>query len=79
MIFVPLKIYCRKRSGGWGNVRMDDYLSVVALMFANGFFYVSIIGTPELQERIKARTDMNKGCGNHWACTPAKSLIQRAS
>jgi hypothetical protein len=35
---------------------MDDYLSVVALMFANGFFYVSIIGTLELQERIKDKS-----------------------
>ncbi|KAF2196640.1 hypothetical protein GQ43DRAFT_435834 [Delitschia confertaspora ATCC 74209] len=44
MLVVPLKLYCRKRSGGWSNIRMDDYLSVAALLCANGFFYVCIIG-----------------------------------
>jgi len=44
MLLVPLKLYCRKRSGGWSNIRLDDYMSVVALLFANGFFYVCIIG-----------------------------------
>ncbi|KAF1830495.1 hypothetical protein BDW02DRAFT_572956 [Decorospora gaudefroyi] len=44
MLLVPLKVYCRKRSGGWANVRLDDYLSLLALVFANAFFYVCIIG-----------------------------------
>jgi hypothetical protein len=45
MLLVPLKVYCRKRHGGWRNVQMDDYMSMVALFVANGFFYVCIIGT----------------------------------
>jgi hypothetical protein len=44
MLLVPLKIYCRKRSGGWRNVRLDDYMTIVALAMANGFFYTCIIG-----------------------------------
>jgi hypothetical protein len=48
MLLVPLKLYCRKRSGGWSNIRLDDYMSVVALLFANGFFYVCIIGMYQL-------------------------------
>jgi hypothetical protein len=48
MLLVPLKVYCRKRSGGWQNVRMDDYMTIVALAFANGFFYTCIIGTSRI-------------------------------
>lgn len=55
MIFVPLKLYCRKRSGGWNNIRLDDYMSVVALLFANAFFYVAIIGRQMTKERIARR------------------------
>jgi hypothetical protein len=44
MLLVPLKVYCRKRHGGWRNVQMDDYMSIIALLLANGFFYVCIIG-----------------------------------
>ncbi|KAI4656049.1 hypothetical protein J4E93_000765 [Alternaria ventricosa] len=47
MLLVPLKVYCRKRHGGWRNVQMDDYMSMVALAVANGFFYVCIIGMRE--------------------------------
>jgi hypothetical protein len=45
MLLVPLKVYCRKRSGGWQNVRLDDYMTILALALANGFFYTCIIGT----------------------------------
>lgn len=44
MILVPLKIWCRKKAGGWRNIRLDDYMSILALLIANGFFYVCIIG-----------------------------------
>jgi hypothetical protein len=44
MLLVPLKIWCRYRHRGWRNVQWDDYLSIVALALANGFFYVCIIG-----------------------------------
>ena len=43
MLIVPLKLACRIPSGmntlGW-----DDYLAVVSLVIANGFFYSTIIG-----------------------------------
>ena len=44
MLLVPLKIFCRKKAGGWSNVRLDDYVSLLALALANGFFFVCIIG-----------------------------------
>ncbi|KNG49534.1 integral membrane protein [Stemphylium lycopersici] len=44
MVVVPLKIWCRFRHRGWLNVQWDDYMSIVALALANGFFYVCIIG-----------------------------------
>ncbi|KAH7018654.1 hypothetical protein B0J12DRAFT_722435 [Macrophomina phaseolina] len=44
MLLVPLRIFCRKKSRGWSNVRLDDYMSVLALLPANGFFYACIIG-----------------------------------
>ncbi|CAI6337187.1 unnamed protein product [Periconia digitata] len=43
MLVVPLKVYCRKKAGGWSNVGMDDYATLVALALANAFFYVCII------------------------------------
>ena len=48
MILVPLKVWCRKRAGGWSNVRWDDAFSVLALAIANGFFYTCIIGMRKL-------------------------------
>lgn len=44
MILVPLKLWCRKRAGGWANLGIDDLLSVVSLLIANGFFWVCLIG-----------------------------------
>lgn len=44
MVVVPLKIFCRKKAGGWSNVRWDDFMSLVSLALANGFFFVCIIG-----------------------------------
>jgi hypothetical protein len=44
MVLVPLKIWCRYRNRGWRNVQWDDYMSIVALALANGFFYVCVIG-----------------------------------
>jgi hypothetical protein len=43
-VFVPLKIWCRRRAGGWANVGSDDYLTVIALLIANGFFWTCMIG-----------------------------------
>ncbi|KAF2794214.1 hypothetical protein K505DRAFT_337152 [Melanomma pulvis-pyrius CBS 109.77] len=44
MILVPLKLWCRKRAGGWRNLGLDDAISVVSLLSANGFFWICIIG-----------------------------------
>lgn len=44
MTLVPLKLWCRKRAGGWTNLGLDDALSVLSLLIANGFFWVCLIG-----------------------------------
>jgi hypothetical protein len=44
MILVPLKLWCRKRSGGWRNLGLDDLISVIALCFANAFIWICLIG-----------------------------------
>lgn len=45
-LFVPLKLWCRRRAGGgsWANIGLDDYLTVSALLIANGFFWVCLVG-----------------------------------
>lgn len=43
-LFVPLKLWCRRRAGGWANIGLDDYMTVVALLVANGFFWTCMIG-----------------------------------
>jgi hypothetical protein len=43
-LFVPLKLWCRRRAGGWDNIGLDDYMTVIALLFANGFFWTCMIG-----------------------------------
>lgn len=45
MLVVPAKIWCRISIGGWHNVRLDDYLSIVTLALANGFFWITAVGT----------------------------------
>ncbi|PVH94267.1 hypothetical protein DM02DRAFT_197254 [Periconia macrospinosa] len=52
MLVVPLKVWCRKKAGGWGNVGLDDWATLIALGVANAFFYVCII-------------DMRKSLGLH--------------
>lgn len=44
MLIVPAKIWCRVSIGGWPNVRLDDYLSLVTLALANVFFWVMVFG-----------------------------------
>lgn len=43
MLVVPLKIWCRT-SGGRAVLGWDDYLSIMALVSANCFFYVCMLG-----------------------------------
>jgi hypothetical protein len=42
MLVVPLKLYCRVRQGGWTNLKWDDALTVVTLLFANCFTWFSL-------------------------------------
>ncbi|KAH9869189.1 hypothetical protein IAQ61_006394 [Plenodomus lingam] len=51
MIIVPLKLWCRRRAGGWANIGLDDYLSIASLFFANGFFWVSMMGMRDMLGR----------------------------
>jgi hypothetical protein len=44
-LFVPLKLWCRRRAGGWANIGLDDYMTVLALFIANGFFWSCMAGT----------------------------------
>jgi hypothetical protein len=44
MLLVPLKLWCRKRAGGWKNIGLDDAITVLALFIANGFLWVCLIG-----------------------------------
>ncbi|KAM5350502.1 hypothetical protein ACJ41O_007007 [Fusarium nematophilum] len=44
MVIVPLKIWCRKKTGGLARLGVDDALSVLTLVFANVFFYLTMIG-----------------------------------
>lgn len=44
MLIVPAKIWCRISIGGWSNVRLDDYLSIITLALANGFFWIVAMG-----------------------------------
>ncbi|KAF2108557.1 hypothetical protein BDV96DRAFT_587417 [Lophiotrema nucula] len=44
MILVPLKLWCRKRAGGWTNLGLDDLITVISLLFANAFVWICLIG-----------------------------------
>ncbi|KAF4980973.1 hypothetical protein FZEAL_3130 [Fusarium zealandicum] len=44
MLIVPLKLWCRKQSGGVARLGLDDALSVVTLVFANVFFFFTMLG-----------------------------------
>jgi hypothetical protein len=45
---VPLKIWCRKRAGGWRNMGFDEVLTVLAAGFVTGVFTVIYTGTLEI-------------------------------
>ncbi|KAF4990094.1 hypothetical protein FDECE_14502 [Fusarium decemcellulare] len=44
MVIVPLKIWCRKKTGGWERLGPDDALAVLTLAFVNVFFYLTMLG-----------------------------------
>jgi hypothetical protein len=44
MILVPLKIWCRKRTGGWSNMGMDELFTLIATLCVSGVFWVIMAG-----------------------------------
>lgn len=40
MILVPLKIWCRKRTGGWSNMGLDEIFTVTATLCVSGVFWI---------------------------------------
>lgn len=44
MLVVPLKLWCRKQVGGWGNIGLDDYLMIVAAIIDNALFWLTVVG-----------------------------------
>jgi hypothetical protein len=55
MLVVPAKLWCRITIGGWSNVRLDDYLSIITLALANGFFWIVAMGMCSLGMGGKTR------------------------
>ncbi|KAF2865698.1 hypothetical protein BDV95DRAFT_599405 [Massariosphaeria phaeospora] len=43
-ILVPLRLWCRKRAGGWKNLSLDDALAVAALVLATTHSYLAFFG-----------------------------------
>lgn len=43
-MLVPLKLWCRVRSGGWRNLGLDDCLTVLGLLVAHAFNLTCLIG-----------------------------------
>jgi hypothetical protein len=43
-LLVPLKLWCRVRSGGWRNLGMDDFITVFGLFVAHAFNLICLIG-----------------------------------
>jgi hypothetical protein len=71
-VFVPLKLWCRRRAGGWGNIGLDDYLTVVALAIANGFFWICMIGmsiTPRPRS-LQVLTQHYRHATHAWSAHP---------
>lgn len=44
MLVVPLKLWCRVAPGKTSNLGWDDAICILALLPANAFFYVSMLG-----------------------------------
>ncbi|KAF2848189.1 hypothetical protein T440DRAFT_500551 [Plenodomus tracheiphilus IPT5] len=51
MILVPLKLWCRRRAGGWSNIGLDNYLTILSLLVANAFFWTCMIGMRDMLGR----------------------------
>lgn len=46
MIVVPLKIWCRKRAGGWSNMGFDEIFTMMGAAFVTSVFAVIYSGKP---------------------------------
>lgn len=44
VLVVPLKLYCRVRQGGLANLKLDDALTMTALLFASCFTLLCLTG-----------------------------------
>jgi ABC-type enterochelin transport system permease subunit len=44
MTVVPLKIWCRKRTGGWSNMGLDELFTLMATIFVTAIFSVIMSG-----------------------------------
>jgi hypothetical protein len=39
MVLVPLKIWCRKRTGGWANMGLDELFTLIAMLCVSAVFW----------------------------------------
>jgi hypothetical protein len=57
MIVVPLKIWCRKRTGGWSNMGLDELFTLIAAVFTTVIFSIIMSGEPCAYRRSKNIAD----------------------
>ncbi|KAF2708705.1 hypothetical protein K504DRAFT_381201, partial [Pleomassaria siparia CBS 279.74] len=60
LILVPLKLWCRKRAGGWRNIGPDDAVSVLALLAASVLFWLCMIGMRPFLGRQAGELDISQ-------------------
>jgi len=44
MLLVPLKIWCRKRTGGWSNMGLDELFTLIATLCVSAVFWIIMAG-----------------------------------
>lgn len=54
MLVVPLKIWCRKRAGGWSIMGADEIFTLCAAVFVTATFTVIYSGAPGYQLRTQS-------------------------
>lgn len=55
MILVPLKIWCRKKAGGLGNMGFDEISTLLAAGFVTSVFAVIYTGTLQIPSPWNAK------------------------
>jgi hypothetical protein len=53
MLLVPLKIWCRKRTGGWSNMGIDELFTLFATLTVSGVFWTIMAGKLLLSQYIE--------------------------